>query len=580
MATEGFPSHPFFERLVESVPLNDGIIIHDPNNDITATFDRFLNDVIELRRTIREQVPDLLDSNGIVREEGVYICTLAPASYEFFVATFAAWAVGAAVSPLATGLTPQEISFLIQRNKAVLLIASASQRNAAAEAQKCMKNETGKTINIIGVDLTVPVPSTKRQYHIDENVVLSPQRPFILLLTSGTTGPPKGVVRKMPAYDLRGMTGATNDDLALCHRAIHWGFGIYPPVATISNGLSVYIVDADPSPQQIWEVFRQKKLTMAYATNLTLLRLMEYYKEHLAGLEPEKLKEYSEGMKKLKYIGCGGTVPMPSVGLFWKDMRGGQPITILYGTSEAGGGLTTTPEGYDVTKRVIGKPMPGVQVKLSEGDHGEVLIKSNDLFLGYLGNEAATKAAFDEDGFYKTGDLVHIEEDGNYVIDGRVNEDFVRSRTLKVGILELEDKLSELPYIAEAFVVAVPDMEILHRVAVIARLKPSFKEENTNGIGSEGNSTPNMLFKMRRDLTDLKVAQYKLPTLLRILKDDDIIPRTTTDKVIRKKVIQAYFPQSADCRVEDLPKEVLVWDLKNDKNAESTGLWDWAAAQD
>lgn len=156
----------------------------------------------------------------------------------------------------------------------------------------------------------------------------------------------------------------------------------------------------------------------------------------------------------------------------------------------------------------------------------------------------------------------------------------VRSRTLKVGTLELEDKLSELPYLAEAYVVAVPDMEILHRVAVIARLKPSFKEEDANILGPDGNPASNMLFKVRRDLTELKVAQYKLPTLLRILKDDDVIPRTTTDKVIRKKVIQTFFPQSADCKVEDLPKEVLVWDLKNDKNAESTGLWDWAAAQD
>ncbi|GBF62074.1 malonate--CoA ligase [Trichophyton mentagrophytes] len=580
MATEGFPDHPVFQQLLKSIPLNDGVIIQDPNNGVTATFDRFMNDVVELRRTIREQIPDLLDSNGITRDEGVYICTLAPASYEIFVATFAIWSVGAALSPLATGLTPQEVSFLIQRNKAVLLIASASQRDAAAAIQTCIKNDTGHAINVIGVDLTVPVPSTKRQYHIDKNIVFSPRRPLILLHTSGTTGPPKGVIRTMPAYDLRTVAGASNDDVALCHRAVHWGFGIYPPVASISNGLPIYIVDPDPSPEQIWEVIRQQKITMAYATNLTLLRLMQYYKEHLAVLEPEKVKEYSEGMKKIKYIGCGGTVPMPSVGQFWKDMRGGNPITILYGTTEGGGGTSTTPEGYDVTKRVIGKPMPGVEVKLSEGDHGEILLKSADLFLGYLNNEAATKATFDENGFYKTGDLARIEEDGNYVIDGRVNEDFVRSRTLKVGTLELEDKLSELPYLAEAYVVAVPDMEILHRVAVIARLNPSFKEEEANSLGPDGKPTSNMLFKVRRDLTELKVAQYKLPTLLRVLKDDDVIPRTTTDKVIRKKVIQIFFPQSADCKVEDLPKEVLVWDLKNDKNAESTGLWDWAAAQD
>lgn len=232
----------------------------------------------------------------------------------------------------------------------MLLIASASQCDAAVAIQSHIKNETGQAIKVIGVDLNVPVPSTKRQYHINENIVFSPRRPFILLHTSGTTGPPKGVIRTMPAYDLRTVAGASNEDLALCHRAVHWGFGIYPPVASISNGLAIYIVDPDPSPEQIWEVIRQQKITMAYATNLTLLRLMQYYKEHLAVLEPEKVKEYSEGMKKIKYIGCGGAVPMPSVGQFWKDMRGGIPITILYGTTEGGGGTSTTPEGYDVTK--------------------------------------------------------------------------------------------------------------------------------------------------------------------------------------------------------------------------------------
>ncbi|KAM5486029.1 hypothetical protein McanCB56680_001722 [Microsporum canis] len=579
MDVEGFPDHPVFRHLIKNVPLNDGTIIHDPNHGIMANYDRFLNDVLELRRTIRQQIPNLLDSNGIVRDDGVYICTLAPASYEFFVACFAIWAVGAALSPLATGVTPKEAIYLFGKSKAVLLIVGSGQRDAASEIQRHMKNQTGNAINTIGVDLTVPIPLTKSNYHIDERAVLSPDRPFILILTSGTTGPPKGVVRKMPALDLRGMLRGTNEDLALCHRAVHWGFGVGPPVAMIMNGLSIYIVDADPSPEQIWNVIREKKLTMAYATNLMFLRLMQYYNENLAGLEADKVEEYKEGARKLRYVACGGAVPMPSVGQFWKDMRGGDPITILFGTSEAGGGLGTTPEGYDVTKRVIGKPLPGVQLKLSEGDHGELLIKSNDLFVGYLGDEIATKNALDANGFYKTGDLVHIGEDGNYVIDGRVKEDFVLSRSLKVGTLELEDRLAELPYISEASVVAVPDMEVLNRVAVVARIKPSFQGESTNGTDQGGMPT-DMLFKIRRNLTELNVALYKLPTLLRILQDDEIIPRTTTDKVIRKKVIQAFFPQSADCKVEDLPKEVLVWDLKNDKEADSTGLWDWAASRE
>ncbi|KAK2865200.1 hypothetical protein FQN49_003817 [Arthroderma sp. PD_2] len=541
MTVEGFPSHPLFKQLVEHIPLNDGIIIHDPDRGIKADYNRFLNDVLSLRRSIREQIPDLLDSYGIVRDEGVYICTLAPASYDFFVAAIAILAVGAALTPLATGITPKEARYLVENCKSVLLIASSGQRDAAAEIQRCMKDESGHSINTIGLDFTAPTPYTQRTFYIDEHAVIPVERPTLLNHTSGTTGPPKGVVRKIHPIDFRALIDGTNDDLTLCHRAVHWGFGIGPPLGMILNGMSVYIVAPNPSPKQIWEALRQKILTIAFATNLTYLRLMQYYDEHLAGLEPDVVKEYVEGVKKLKYVVCGGAVPMPGVGQFWKDMRGGHPITILFGTSEAGASLGTPPEGYDLSKAI------------------------------------ATKASLNEDGFYKTGDLAHIGEDGNYVVDGRVSEDFIMSSSLKVGTLELEDKLSELPYISEAAVIAVPDIEVFNRVAVIARMRPSSQGCITsNGEGHP----PNMLYKVRRDLTELKVALYKLPTLLRILGDDEIIPRTTTDKVIRKKVIETFFPQSADCKVEDLPKEVLVWDSKNDKKAGPTGLWDWGGAQD
>lgn len=120
MATEGFPDHPVFQQLLKSIPLNDGVIIQDPNNGVTATFDRFMNDVVELRRTIREQIPDLLDSNGITRDEGVYICTLAPASYEIFVATFAIWSVGAALSPLGMCYFSSFLGYLVHINDSLI----------------------------------------------------------------------------------------------------------------------------------------------------------------------------------------------------------------------------------------------------------------------------------------------------------------------------------------------------------------------------------------------------------------------------------------------------------------------------
>ncbi|OQD90509.1 hypothetical protein PENANT_c001G09794 [Penicillium antarcticum] len=117
----------------------------------------------------------------------------------------------------------------------------------------------------------------------------------------------------------------------------------------------------------------------------------------------------------------------------------------------------------------FGHPVSGTTVKLSQGDHGELLIKSPAVFSHYLNDLAATKAAFTDDGFYRTGDLVS-REDTKYFFHGRASTDFIKYYGYRIPISALEQKLNELPGVREGYILAMPDVNCGYRAAALIRL--------------------------------------------------------------------------------------------------------------
>ncbi|KAJ5096756.1 acetyl-CoA synthetase-like protein [Penicillium angulare] len=106
-------------------------------------------------------------------------------------------------------------------------------------------------------------------------------------------------------------------------------------------------------------------------------------------------------------------------------------------------------------------------MKLSEGEKCELLLKGPRVMLYYLNDEKATKAAFDENGFFRTGDLAHMEGDG-FIFDGRASLNFY---AYGVPVLPVENGINSLPYVAEGAVVAVPDSGCANQLGALIRLK-------------------------------------------------------------------------------------------------------------
>ena len=179
----------------------------------------------------------------------------------------------------------------------------------------------------------------------------------------------------------------------------------------------------------------------------------------------------------------------------------------------------------------MGKPVPLYDVHLldadgkevASGENGEICIRIADglpcgLAYAYEGNEAATAETW-RNGYYHTGDLAWKDEDGFFWYVGRV-DDVIKSSGYRIGPFEIENVIMELPYVLECGVCAAPD-EVRGQVvkASIVLVK-----------GFQGTDE---LRKQIQDYVKSRTAPYKYP---RIVEFRDSLPKTTSGKIIRKKL--------------------------------------------
>jgi acyl-CoA synthetase len=157
-----------------------------------------------------------------------------------------------------------------------------------------------------------------------------------------------------------------------------------------------------------------------------------------------------------------------------------------------------------------GNPRPGVEVRLTED--GEILSRGPDLCLGYTDPEL-TAEAFDDDGWYHTGDVGVVDDHGYLTITDRKADVIIRGGE-NISALEVEEVLLAMPQVAEAVVVAAPDARLGERAAAVLRTK-------------SGHDMPT-LDEVRAHFERAGVARQKWPEELHEAED---FPRTASGKV-------------------------------------------------
>lgn len=314
-------------------------------------------------------------------------------------------------------------------------------------------------------------------------------RRALIIYTSGTTAEPKGCVSTHKNIMFQSTSLIETWKYTAFDHLIH----ILPlhHVHGIINGLTASLlsgatVEMYPKfdPGLIWERWSNMgSSTMFMAVPTVYARLVDYFDDHIRCTPLEAAA--TAGAKSLRLVISGSAaLPTPIKQRFLEIT--GQTLLERYGMTEIGMGLSC---GLDVSQRVdgsVGWPLPGVQVRLTDRETGQVLpsdsgedgmiqVRGDNVFLEYWRRPEATKKEFTTDGWFKTGDVAKRDANGAYFIQGRASVDLIKSGGYKISALEVERKMLALASVQEVAVVGLPDEEWGQRVAAIVKQRPGVR---------------------------------------------------------------------------------------------------------
>ena len=332
------------------------------------------------------------------------------------------------------------------------------------------------------------------EYHKDQ-----PEELAVINYTSGTTSYSKGVMLPYRslwsnvkfAYEVLELH--PGDRLVSMLPMAHMYGLAFEFLFEFSVGCHIYFLTRMPSPKIIFQAFEEIKPNLIIAVPLIIEKIIK--KSVLPKLETPAMKillkvpiindkikaTVREEMIKafggnFSEIVIGGAAFNQEVEQFLKMID--FPFTVGYGMTECGP-IICYEDWKDFKPGSCGKAVPRMQVKILSPDPlnivGEVVCKGPNVMLGYYKNEEATKEVIDEDGWLHTGDLALMDEEGNIYIKGRSKNLLLSASGQNIYPEEIEDKLNNLPYVAESIIVQQNEK-------LVGLVYPDFDEAFANGL--------------------------------------------------------------------------------------------------
>ena len=294
--------------------------------------------------------------------------------------------------------------------------------------------------------------------------------------TSGSTGSPKGVM-------LNGRSLSNNVEVGMKMLPVDPGqrlvsmlplahmFGqicelLYP----LCSGTHIYFLTKSPTPSILLKAMKDVQpylvvtvplvIEKIYKKNLdpTLSKWVIRTFWHVPGIGDILKSRVKSGLRnafggKLRYFICGGAAMNPVVEKCLMDIH--FPLSIGYGMTECGPLIGGNPPKY-FKARTGGVPVMNMEVKIdkpNEAGIGEILVKGENVMLGYYKNPEATRAVFTKDGWMRTGDLGRLDKHNNIYIKGRSKTMFLGASGQNIYPEEIEDKLNNQEAVGESLIV-------------------------------------------------------------------------------------------------------------------------------
>ena len=337
--------------------------------------------------------------------------------------------------------------------------------------------------------------------------------PVTYMYTSGTTGRPKAVIQTYgnhwwSAAGSMLNLGLQERDVWLCAVPLFHISGLSILMRSVIYGMTV-ILHSHFDEQQVNRAIREQHVTIASVVTAMLNRLLINLKE-----------EAYPAAFRCMLLG-GGPAPLS---ILESCKKKGIPVYQTYGMTETSSQFVTLSPEYSLSKLgSAGKALFPCQLKIMDGQKeagvnevGEIVVKGPNVTSGYAGNEEANAQAFLEGGWFRTGDMGRLDNDGFlYVVDRR--SDLIISGGENIYPAELESAICEHPAVLEAGVTGLPDEKWgMVPIAFIV-----LKDQSCTVDELQEHCLNNL-------------AKYKRPREMYIVKE---LPKNASNKLVRKNLI-------------------------------------------
>lgn len=479
-------------------------------NDVTAT---------EFAATVTGVAKGLVAS-GV--ELGDRVAIMAATSYDWVVLDFAIWAAGGCTVAIFDSSSAEQVRWILS-DSATKLIVVQNDAHRATVAE--IEGGLGDLKEVLQVDKDAIAELTARGASLDDSVVherraqVKASSPATLIYTSGTTGKPKGVM--LSHANLYAESAADRSSMSEFLQPGRKSLLFLPLAHVFARAVALAAFDAG--------------VTVAHTADWsTLVEQFGKYKPDFILSVPRVFEKVFNGAKQKAHDGGKGKIfdyatdvavayseSLQNGGpglvlkvkhavldkLVFSKLReamggqcesavsGGGPLGARLGHYFRGAGVTIY-EGYGLTESTaavsvntpkyikvgtVGRPLPGHGAKV--GDDGELFIRGPVVFAGYWKNPEATAEAFDADGWFKTGDLGAIDDEGFISITGRKKEILVTAGGKNVSPAALEDSLRQHPLISQVMVVGDGQPFIGALITIDQEALPNWKARN--GIAAD-----------------------------------------------------------------------------------------------